>query len=101
MRISTKVKKALSTLRKEFGLTETMIHTLLGNTVSLDMIQKFENATSVEDECLTSFYLELFSFIVFQRLRFEVQAENFDYEPDEEIIDLPEGQPRFNPFKRN
>ena len=97
MRISTKAKQALSTLRKEFGLTETMIHTLLGNTVSLDMIQKFENATSVEDECLTSFYLELFSFIVFQRLRFEVQAENFDYEWDNNI---PAGTARFNPFSK-
>ena len=97
MNLSTKAKQALSTLRKEFGVTESTIHTLLGNTVSLDTIKKFENSTYVEDECLTSFYLELFSFIVFQRSRFEVQVENFDYEWDN---NTPARTARFNPFSK-
>lgn len=97
MKLSTKAKKALVTLRKEFGLSPSDINTLLGNTVSLSTIKNFENDTLDEDECLISFYLDLFSFIVFQQFRFEVNSENFDYEFGNE---LPEGQPRFNPFKK-
>ena len=101
MKISTKAKKALITLRKEFGLAPSDISTLLGGIFTLDMIKNFENDTYDDNNSLIGFYLELFSLIVYHRIQLEVQDEIFDYEPDEEIIDLPEGQPRFNPFKRN
>ena len=97
MKLSTKAKKALSTLRKELGLTPADIHTLLGGILTLDMIKNFENDTSDENNCLISFYLELFSLIVYQRIQLEVQDELFDYEPN---IDIPAGSGRFNPFRK-
>ena len=96
MKLSKKAKQALVTLRKEFGLTPDSISNLLGNTVSSETIKDFENDVADADECLTSLYLDLFSFIVFQRFRFEVEPENFDYDYDFDN-DINEPQ-RFNPF---
>ena len=98
MKLSTKTKKALSTLRKELGLTPNDISTLLGDLLTLNMIEDFENDTSDENNFLISFYLELFSLIVYQRIQLEVQDDTFDYEPN---IDIPTGNTRFNPFHRS
>lgn len=98
MRISTKAKKALVTLRKELGLAPSDINALLGGILTLDMIKNFENDASDENNFLISFYLELFSFIVYQRIQLEVQDDTFDYEPN---IDIPAGNTRFNPFHRS
>lgn len=97
MKLSTKAKKALSTLRKELGLTTADIHPVPGGIITLDMIKNFENDTSDENNFLISFYLELFSLIVYQRIQLEVQDELSDYEPN---FDIPAGAGRFNPFRK-
>ena len=98
MKLSTKAKKALVTMRKELGLAPSDINTLLGGILTLDMIKNFENDTSDENNFLISFYLELFSLIVYQRIQLEVQDDTFDYEPN---IDIPAGTTTFNPFHRS
>ena len=88
MKLPTKAKKALGTLRKELGLTPADNHTLPGGILTLDMIKNFENDTSDENNFLISFYIELFSLIVYRRIQLEVQDELSDYEPN---IDIPVG----------
>ena len=80
MKLSKKAKKALVTLRKEFGFTLSDIFTFLGNTVSLDEIKDFENDTANEDEYLTGFYLDLFSVVFCYRFQLKMEDEIFNYE---------------------
>lgn len=80
MKLSKKAKKALVTLREEFGLTLYDIFTLLGDTVSLDEISDFENDKADADEHLAGFYLELFSAVFCYRFQLKTTDEILDYE---------------------
>lgn len=94
MKLSTKAKKALVTLRKELGFSPANIKTMLGDAVTLSMIKDFENDTSDENDFLVVFYFNIFRFIISERL----ELENTYHKPED---DAPIITNRINPFERN
>ena len=94
MKVSAKVKKALSTIRKELGFSTTDMQTMLGDPVTLTMIKDFENNNDTENDFLIVVYFNIFRFITSERL----ELEDTYFKPKD---DAPVGDNRINPFKRN
>ena len=94
MKLSTKAKKALVTLRKELGFSPTDIKTMLGDAVTLSMIKDFENNNDSENDFLIVVYFNIFHFITSERL----ELEDAYHKPED---DVPFSNNRINPFKRN
>lgn len=94
MKVSAKVKKALSTIRKELGFSTTDMQTMLGDAVTLTMIKDFENNNDSENDFLVVVYFNIFRFITSERL--ELEDTYHKTEDDVPFIDN-----RINPFKRN
>ena len=93
MKVSAKVKKALSTIRKELGFSTTDMQTMLGDPVTLTMIKDFENNNDTENDFLIVVYFNIFRFITSERLELEDIYSKAKAEPPATIN-------RFNPFEK-
>ena len=94
MKVSAKIKKALSTIRKELGFSTTDMQTMLGDAVTLTMIKDFENNNDSENDFLIVVYFNIFRFITSERS----ELEDTYFKPKD---DAPVGDNRINPFRRN